>query len=92
MSKNIKKTLITAVKLFAIILALILIVGPWLLNLQNLAYSSSGIGLGVIILLIAIHRIKKSNNYKRIKPTLISGVLVLIIFTLVTLLPAYLRS
>jgi membrane-associated phospholipid phosphatase len=79
--------------ILTVILALILIVPPWIFdNLQNIAQPSSGIGIGIIVLLIALYKIKKSNNYKRIKPTLISGILVLIIFTLLTLLPALLWS
>ncbi len=79
--------------LLAIILALVLIIPPWIFgNLRSLAYAGSGIGIGIIVLLIAIHKIKQTNNYKRVKPTLISGTIVLIIFTLLTLLPAYIRG
>jgi membrane-associated phospholipid phosphatase len=77
--------------ILAVILVLILIVPPWIFdNLQNIAQPSSGIGIGIIVLLIALYKIKKSNNHKRIKPTLTSGIFVLIIFTLLTLIPAIL--
>jgi membrane-associated phospholipid phosphatase len=77
----------------AVILALILIIPPWIFNsVKYLVYPASGIGIGIIALIIAVYRIKQSNNYKRIKPTLISGTIVLVIFALLTLLPALLRG
>ena len=85
-------TLRTIFTPLAAILAIILIVPPWVFNMQSIALSCSGIGIGIIVLLTALHKIRKSNNYKRIKPTLISGALVLVICALLTLLPAYLRG
>ena len=83
----------TALLSLAVILALVLIIPPWIFkNIQFLAYSTSGIGIGIIVLIIALNKIRKSKNYKRIKPTLISGIIVLVIFALLTLLPAFLRG
>ena len=87
-----KKVLSTTLTSLAIILALVLIIVPWIFDKsQDLAYSGCGVGIGIIVLLIALSKIKKGSNHKRIKPTIISSTLVLIIFALLTLLPAFIR-
>ena len=88
-----KKALNIALITLAVILAAALITLPWIFDgLRGLAQPGCGLGIGIIVLLTALYKIKKSCNYKRIKPTIISGVIVLIIFVLLTLIPAFIRT
>ena len=86
------KELNSAILLLTASLGLFFIFIPWVSSFRYLAYPGAGLGTGFIILANALYKIKKSNNYKRIKPTLISGTLVLFIFALLTLFPAFLRG
>ncbi len=76
-----------------LLLALFLIIPPWIISsIGNIAFASSGIGIAILVLMIAVARINKSGNLKRVKPTISLGTAIIIIFALLTLLPAILRS
>ena len=75
----------------AILLAIMLIVFSWMCNLSHLTQASSGIGLGILVLLLAVYRNNKRGNNKRIRPIVYSGICVLLFFSLISLLPAYIR-
>ena len=75
----------------ALLLAVMLITFSWMRNLSHLTQACSGIGIGILILLLAVYKNKEKGNYKRIRPIIYSGICVLLFFTLVSLLPAYIR-
>ena len=71
---------------FSLLLALVQLISPWVCELSHLAKASSGIGVGILVLLLSIYQNKKKNNIKRINPTVLSGACILLIFVAISLL------
>jgi len=82
----------TKIKYFQIVAYIVLIsfsIIPWFFQLQNLRFASTGVGVGLLLLLILAKKQLKHYNLRRAKSLIFYGTIILILCTVIILFQKY---